>query len=190
VGRYQEALVFFLKARHFDRQQHNLLCVGDVELDFAVVLWAKQVCIDRAMAKIAKSYRNNFFIGPAMTPEMLEKHTVQFATRAAVSVFGQAGSANVNIQLNAEAKATAVRMADGNVDDLPRLMTVQWDSFVSSPHGNPDTLVLKFKMHDLPEAVFTSVKGGVFVRRSSACISKSAFGTHRSRILMQHAKAW
>jgi len=163
VGRYQEALVFFLQARKFARQQRNITCVGDVELDFAVVLWAKQVCIDRAMAKLAKSYRNNLFIGPTMTPEMLEKHTVQFATRAAVSVFGQAGSANVNIQLNAEAKATAVRMAERDVEALPRLMTVQWDAFVPSPYGNPDTLVLKFKMQDLPEAVFTSVKDGVFV---------------------------
>ena len=163
VGRYQEALVFLQKARLFARQQLNPLCMGDAEINFAVVLWAKQVCIDRAVVKIAKSYRDDFFIGPPMTPGMLEKQMVQFVTIAAASVSGQAGSVDVHIQLNANADATAVRMADASVSDMPRLMTVQWDSLVFSPEGHPDTLVLKIKMCDRPGAVFTSVVEGVFV---------------------------
>ena len=134
LGKYGEAVHLFMKARVLAKDQINPHCMGNAEINLAMTLWAKQVCLDRWQAKIAASFRNDTFVGPPLSHRFVEKHVIQFAARVCASNGGLAGSIRVCIQLNGHGDAIGVRMAvAGPMSGFRELMQIEWDQV--EPHG-------------------------------------------------------
>jgi len=175
VGRFTESLRFLHKARDLAQHQKNPLCLGEAELNFAVVFWGKQVCNTRAKQRTAAEFRDEHISGPALPPAILQKRLLQKSECAYEAAQGRAGKVFFCILLNAHGDAFDVRVSRATVPETTVLVQLEWDAAPLLPANlTPNCTTVQFKFSHV-HAELEPVYGEYTVGGTSAAAGLCSF---------------
>ena len=148
LGRYMPAVGSFLHSRAAVKTRASPFLTASVDLNFAVVLWAREECLSAALHGLAESYRNMSFAGPGLPRNIVEHRLLQLLARACFSVQCRAGSLGLCVKLNANGHVTDVCEAVPNTPHMRELMPIQWFAVLEEDRdskGFPVAMVLRIE---------------------------------------------
>ena len=132
LGLYSSAIGAFERARKKAVEQEDQSIIACAELEYAIMLWVRSNYVAASRESMAKSFRIDHFVGPALAPHVVEWQVVQLVASANYAVANAPGSVGVCIQLNAEGEPVCVRKAQNNSPDLQGLLEISWEQLPDS----------------------------------------------------------
>jgi len=132
LGLYSSAIGAFERAREKADTQEDPSMIACAELEYAIMLWVRCNYIAASRNSMAKSFRIDHFVGPALAPHVVEWQVVQLVASANFAVANVPGSVGVCVQLNAEGNPVCVRKAQNNSPGLKDLLEISWERLPES----------------------------------------------------------
>jgi len=126
LGLYSSAIGAFERARDKADTRKDQNMIACAELEYAIMLWVRTNYIAASRQSMAKSFRIDHFVGPALAPHVVEWQVVQLVASAIYAVANVPGSVGVCIQLNAEGEPVCVRKAQNDSPGLQEFLEMSW----------------------------------------------------------------
>ena len=168
-GCYHTGVYLFLQARELAEDHDSPICIAKAEMHLAVSMWARRECANRGILRMARAYRNESFMGPALTPGYVAMLVVEVAACCCASAGGLAGKAGICVQLNSRGDPVGVRKLDENQvrrHGLLKLVDISWEE-VPRQHlnarGRPVELVLTVAITEDEQMTCTCQVGRTFL---------------------------
>jgi len=154
---YKRAAQCFESARDQAEQSDDTVSTARAELEYAMATWAE--CKSPLPPTEGSVCRGEYFVGPPLSPGMVQQKIVQLAATACAHKKGLAGGIAVFVQTNRSGDVTSVRTAKRQGSEMAyKLLPIEWRQVEAAhldDHGCPMRLELDFCKGTTTPVAFT-----------------------------------